>query len=338
MKIKMKQGIHYIATWFYQESKEQASYYPQMGRNGADSLVHSIYMQIQVPFFRTFKHFNPDVRFLFFTNVTCLPEYLNTLFSQLDVEVIRLPLTTLPPDGWHPAWRNQFYLFDILRTFAPRMNIEDQLMVLDADCICTKSLDPLFAICANDGAVLYEAYTKGDYVINGINLEQMKDIYKSCYPTSYRDVSISYYGGEFILLRGDRVDLINEAFPDLWQQNLKRFAENKCKLNEEAHFLSVLVTHLGLANNIGNQFIKRMWTHPNFYNVEVADLQLPIWHLPYEKKRGLYYLYLYFQKHSTIVNEDAFLKMAEYYTGVPKIHWTKRLKDRYTTLCMKFRR
>ena len=49
----MTTPTNYIATWFYKESKEDASFYPQAGKRGDSALVHSIYMQIQVPFFTT---------------------------------------------------------------------------------------------------------------------------------------------------------------------------------------------------------------------------------------------------------------------------------------------
>ena len=62
----MTTPTNYIATWFYKESKEDASFYPQAGKRGDSALVHSIYMQIQVPFFTTFRHYHPDDKLLFF--------------------------------------------------------------------------------------------------------------------------------------------------------------------------------------------------------------------------------------------------------------------------------
>ena len=56
----MTTPTNYIATWFYKESKEDASFYPQAGKRGDSALVHSIYMQIQVPFFTTFRHYHPN--------------------------------------------------------------------------------------------------------------------------------------------------------------------------------------------------------------------------------------------------------------------------------------
>ena len=57
----MTTPTNYIATWFYKESKEDASFYPQAGKRGDSALVHSIYMQIQVPFFTTFRHYHPMI-------------------------------------------------------------------------------------------------------------------------------------------------------------------------------------------------------------------------------------------------------------------------------------
>ena len=38
----MTTPTNYIATWFYKESKEDASFYPQAGKRGDSALVHSI--------------------------------------------------------------------------------------------------------------------------------------------------------------------------------------------------------------------------------------------------------------------------------------------------------
>ena len=61
----MTTPTNYIATWFYKESKEDASFYPQAGKRGDSALVHSIYMQIQVPFFTTFRHYHPNDKIAF---------------------------------------------------------------------------------------------------------------------------------------------------------------------------------------------------------------------------------------------------------------------------------
>ena len=280
--------MNYIATWFYRESADEASFYPQMGQRGDSALVHSVYMQIQVPFFRTFRHYNPAARLLFFTNLRRegLPRFLLGLFDELGVETVTLPYERRPPKGWYGAWQNQFYLYDILGWMGGRMKADDALLVCDADCLCRTPLDGLFDEIRKQGSALYEFITDRSATINGITLPEMEAFYTDCYGTPPRS-PLAYYGGEFIGLRGDSVCRINEVYAGLWAFNLARADRREPKLNEEAHVLSVLAERLDLRNAVANRYVKRMWTSPQFNNVCPEDERLAVWHLPYEKKRGL---------------------------------------------------
>lgn len=332
----MKQPINYIATWFYKESEDEASFYPQLGQKGSSALVHSVYMQIQVPFFTTFRHYNPQARLLFFTNLrkADLPYFLTDLFLRLHVEVITLPYTYRPPKYWYVAWQNQFYLYDILKEMGKRMTEQDTLLISDADCLCRTSLDTLFQHTREDGSALYEFITDRNYSINGITLPQMEALYEACYHEKPAQ-PLAYYGGEFIALRGDTVCRINEAYPSLWQFNLTYGKEHDHKLNEEAHVLSILAAHLRLRNTTANRYVKRMWTSPQFNNVAAGDEHYPVWHLPYEKKRGLYRLYKLLSKERGIQDEYSFWRITQYYTGIPFINQRKKIADRIITLKMK---
>ena len=337
----MTTPTNYIATWFYKESKEDASFYPQAGKRGDSALVHSIYMQIQVPFFTTFRHYHPNDKLLFFSNLDQFPDYLERLFKELQIETICLPYLCIPPEGWYGAWRNQFYLYDILRYMEKRMQADDTLLVCDADCLCMRPLEQLFSDTRKHGSALYDASDRPDLSVNGITLKEMTDIYNDCYGEAknpeIKEELVHYYGGEFISLRGDVVAQINEAYPALWNYNLERFAANRPKLNEEAHFLSVVATRLNIHNNIANQYVKRLWTYPKYNTVEKGDEQLAVWHLPYEKKRGLYLLYKHFVNHPAFDDEEAFRKKASAYTGVPTVTLGKRIRDFYTILLLKIK-
>lgn len=318
---------NYIATWFYQESKEEASYYPQVGGRGDSSLLHSIYMQIQWPFFVTFRHYNPEAHLMFFTNVANLPTELEALFHRLGVEMVRLPYTLMPPQGWYQAWRNQFYLYDIWQYMEKRMTAEDRLLICDADCLCTTSLDPLFDRVAHVGSALYEFTTDPDVLINGITLRQMEDIYEECYGQRSAN-PLFYYGGEFIVLRGDKVQALNAEYARLWEYNKELFERSQPKLNEEALFFSVLAERMDIRNNLANRYVKRMWTSPQYNNVEEGDVELAVWHLPYEKKRGLYRLYRMLRNNPRIESEETFWNKASCYVGIPRVGWWKRVQDR----------
>ena len=330
--------MNYIATWFYRESADEASFYPQMGQRGDSALVHSVYMQIQVPFFRTFRHYNPKARLLFFTNLRRegLPRFLLGLFDELGVETVTLPYERRPPKGWYGAWQNQFYLYDILGWMGGRMKADDALLVCDADCLCRTPLDGLFDEIQKQGSALYEFITDRSATINGITLPEMEAFYTDCYGTPPRS-PLAYYGGEFIGLRGDSVCRINEAYAGLWAFNLARADRREPKLNEEAHVLSVLAERLDLRNAVANRYVKRMWTSPQFNNVCPEDERLAVWHLPYEKKRGLYRLFRLLEKQKGLGDEERFWHRAKELTGVPAVSLRKRLRDRWTTLIGKFK-
>ena len=328
---------HYIATWFYRESHDEASFYPQGGGKGDSALLHSIYMQIQVPFFTTFAHYNPQATLLFFTNLRAadLPPYLTALFGKLHVEVVTLPYTCRPKKGWHNAWQNQFYLYDMLREMGRRMRPADTLLVSDADCVCRASLAPLFAETSAKGSVFYPIDYGRTADINGTTIPQMEQFYTSCYhePPSQ---PLAYYGGEFIALRGDKVAAINHEFPNLWGYNMA-LPEGSPRLHEEAHVMSVLAERLRIRNEGGTQYVKRMWTNPHYNNVIAGDERLPVWHVPYEKKRGLYHLYrrMMLLANIEIVDEEYFWKLAGMYLGIPHITRKKRMLDLLAAIRMK---
>ena len=335
----MGNAMDFIVTWFYKESKDEASYYPQIGGKGSSALVHSIYMQILVPFYETFRHCNPKAELMFFTNLREdeLPDFLLSTFGRLGVETVTLHYTCRPPKGWHTAWQNQFYLYDMLYWMGQRMYDADTLLVCDADCLCRHPLDKLFEYARNNGSALYELFTNPDRDINGITLKQMGEFYEASYGESPKS-PLAYYGGEFVCLRGDVVKNVNRAFPELWAMNTEQAAAGHPKLNEEAHVLSVLAERLGIRNDFANRFVKRMWTSPRYNNVVAGDENLPVWHLPYEKKRGLHRLCKYMTQWLYCMdNEEEFWNMVRYETGIPTVSFSKRVSDRISTIKQKLK-
>ena len=323
-------NTHYIASWFYRESADEASYYPQMGRKGDSVLAQSVYMQIQVPFFVTFKHYNPYCHFLFFTNMRQedLPSFLIDMFDKIGgVEVVTLQYKCAPPKGWYQSWANQFFLYDILNYMENRMDDYDTFTVIDADCICQRSLTPFLTQVQQQGTGLYVVADEDGWSSSDLTQSEMEDIYETFYGRK-PSTPLFYYGGEFISLRGDKVREVNHAYVPLWEFNLKLFEENKPKLNQEALLFSVLAEHLQIRNNYGNSYIKRIWTNPHLNNCKPEDRNLSIWHLPYEKRRGLHYLYNKLSKTNyEIADEKKFWEKASLFCGVPEITLWKQLRD-----------
>ena len=62
---------------------------------------------------------------------------LNEFVQKLAIEVIRLPITYLPPAEHGKLWRNQFYIFDVLGYVSNELKDAVHL-VLDSDCIISQ--------------------------------------------------------------------------------------------------------------------------------------------------------------------------------------------------------
>ncbi len=316
----------YIATWFYRESHDEASFYPQAGGRGDSALLHSVYMQIQVPFFTTFRHYNPQARLLFFTNLEAgeLPPFLRRLFSRTGTEVVTRPYSCRPPKGWYKSWMNQFYVYDVMMEMERRMAPGDTLLVCDADCLCRHPLDSLFQAVRQTGSALYDMQYPQDYLINGTTLKDMETVYSGCY--GRQPAPICYYGGEFIALRADAVAAVCREFPTLWDYNF-HLPPDAPRLHEEAHMFSLLAERLGLRNDTGNRYVKRMWTTSQYCNVAPGDEALSVWHLPAEKKSGLHRLYRLLEREGGMPDEASFWKKAGAWCGVPRAGMGKKAHD-----------
>lgn len=292
-------------------------------------------MQIQVPFFTTFRYYNPNAKLIFFTNLQKidLPPFLIDLFTAQDVEIKTVPYTCRPPKGWFSSWMNQYYLYDILLEMGRRMSAQDTVIVCDADCLCRKPLAPLFDKVAADGSAFYKMGYPRSYVLNGTSIEQMEAVYRGCYG---ENKTLYYYGGEFICLRGDNVARVNAEFPVLSKYNFA-LPDGAARLHEEAHNMSVIAARLGIGNETANGYVKRMWTARQCNNIEPADAELSVWHMPAEKKTGFYRLYCYLQRTGGITDEAAFWRRASVWVGVPKVSTAKKVADIFLKIRAKIR-
>ena len=286
-------------------------------------------MQILVPFFTTFRYYNPEAKLLFCTNLKAheLPAFLTELFMKQSVEIKTLPYTCKPPKGWYNAWMSQYYLYDILIEMERRMEARDTLIVSDADCLCRRSLTPLFDEVERKGSAFYTIGYPRDYVLNGTSIEQMKAVYQGCYGESK---TLHYLGGEFIALRGDMVKQVNKEFSVLSQYNFT-LGQGVPRLHEEAHNMSVIAARLNISNDLANKYVKRMWTARRCNNIVPSDEQLSVWHMPAEKKTGFYRLFRYLRRRGGISDEKAFWHKAGAWCGVPRISTSKKMMD----LCLK---
>ena len=289
----------YLCTWFYAESADDESYYPSAGKNTSSNAFHKVYWRCIFDFYKSavLTQKCQDISYLFFTNVKAIPEdvdgvSLRAFFDEIHVEVVYQELTNKTPADWYEAWRNQFYLYDILERLRDR---EGAYIILDSDCIIMRDLSPVFRKIIQDGLLPYydNHAVDSDYPNNGTSNRQLGEIYKEVYGES---AGVDYVFGEFVGITENRIGDVMREYRRIWEVNYRRYLEHRVKLNEEAHFLSLICTRLRFTEPTAKPFIKRLWTAVKYDTCESGDERLHIWHLPAEKRYGLRILFRWLNK------------------------------------------
>lgn len=275
-----------IATWFVADRPDEATYFPQIGRHSADAGAKAVYWRCILCFYATSLALNPDHPHAFFTN-TDLPSVdgidVARLFARWGVEVVRLPIRYRVPPGRVDSWGNQFYIFDVIDHLVAVRRWRSAI-ILDSDVVWTKPAGAIAERVARDGVLTYthdlDAYAAGA-PINGVTREELA-AFMARHGGPRRD-SIVYCGGEIFCGTLDAMARIAARVPPLWQAVL---AGEEGAPKEEAHLLSLIYAMEDMPIGNADDVIKRMWTTFHHHTVTTADLALPLWHLPSEKRSG----------------------------------------------------
>ncbi len=286
-----------IATWIYLDSPDESSEYPQVGQQSHLEKFQRTYWKCVAVFFALSTRLNPGCKHLLFSNKR-LDEFpdiqgfdLKKYLRDANVEVVTLPLTWQTPPGYFGKWRNQFYIFDVLKFFEKNYHDNtDAFVVLDSDCLINRPLDELFKAIREKSLLALTMPYDSTHNINGVTRRDMRTIYTGLDQGADPGHNPVYYGGEIFAATLPVVQKINAIVPAVWDNMMSRFRKGEPKLNEEAHFLSYCYYKIGNPGAL-ESFIKRIWTAPHYNNVAAADVHLPIWHLPSEKTGGIALLF-----------------------------------------------
>ena len=295
---------NYLTTWFYAENKDNESHYPQVAGKPSSFAFQKAYWECIYCFFRSALITNGEnIKYLFFTNTDIPTDIDGVDFKQFfidnNIEVIKKELSKKTPKDWYGAWRNQLYLFDIFETL---QNYEGNHIILDSDCIISKPLDEVFCDINKFGNIAYTVEGNGTYQINGITQSQMRQLYRDFFNVESPCEDLFYCGGEIVAIKSELILQALEVFENIWEKNFIRYQNKEFKLNEEAHFLTLIYYRLGVLNNIAAKYIKRLWTSKTFDNIKKGDRDLTILHFPSEKLYGFTKLFRYFAKYDNISN------------------------------------
>ena len=305
-----------IATWLYAEPEGEESFYPQVGGRPSSPWFQAVYWRCVAVFYAAAARVAPDAPLVFFTNVPEIPDVdgadLGALLGRFGVETERPPFTFMPPEGYYGAWRNQFYVLDLIGALADRLSDGDVGVLLDSDCVWTGAPDGLAAAARMHGGLTLDVGIGLDEEQNGLTPREMGQLYTELGAPAETP---TYFGGEIVAATGATLrTLAREARP-VWDEMLRRHAAGQPKFNEEAHLLSFLYQRLGLVEGTANAFTDRIYTSlKDGKTVRPEHLGLPVWHLPNEKRYGLRRLF------PDVIDERSW-----FWRGAPDAAWRRRL-------------
>jgi len=278
-----------IATWLYLEDLTEKGFYPQVKGKSSSPEFHDIYKRCLVSFYLSAQKANPDGTFFLFCNIDLISSTreidvnLIKLLKRLNIKFIHLQFTFQPPDEQR-KWRNQFYVLDILKYFSITLHDNSTCIILDGDVIWsgTPATNQLWSDLSEIGYLNMLPISGKDEIINGFTINELGKLSKDL---GNVNKDIQYAGGEFIALRGDYLKKVFQESSYYWEKYREYLLKSDSALIEEAHFLSIVYSSLGMKFGVGDKYIRRIWTQVLHYsNREAADIDLVCWHLPAEKR------------------------------------------------------
>lgn len=325
-----------ISTWVHLDSASQESRYPQVAGRSSSSSFQRVYLRCVATFFATSVRNNPEARHVLFTNAAQFPAFddfdLIQFLDDLDVEITRLTSDYFPPREFYGAWRNQFYVFDIISYIASNAQPDDRWLVLDSDCVWIRDGRAIERAIGEHGLLTYLINYPVDWEVNGLTRLDMQEIYEDIGKQALVSPPL-YFGGEIYAATGSVSGKVARELDTLWHTTLSRFKQQKNYFREEAHALSYLYSNRGFPAGTANAYIKRMYTGLPFqYHTALgADYGLAVWHLPLEKKWGLKRLFDDVRRPtSEFWRIDIGRPFAEYLghiLGIPRRTTSKLIKD-----------
>ncbi|MEC0666416.1 hypothetical protein P8864_11015 [Priestia flexa] len=274
----------YICGIFYAEKQGEESEYLNMKGASSSIAFQETYWKSLIVFFSTAYRTNPKAKLLLFSNAK--PPYTKweELLLNIGVSIIDIPYAHKPKSGHWKAWQSTFYIIDCLGYIEKKVNSNDYIYFMDIDCILLKPLEQLNSILERDGFINYAINYPISHKVHGVSRKDMKKSF-SQFTREIVDYPI-YFGGEIYGFYGNLN--IRKAYDEAsaaWKQSL---VNPNLTFNTEEHLFTFVFWKLDKQYNNGESHMKRIWTDAStFRNVRNSDLDLTIWHLPSEKRRGL---------------------------------------------------
>lgn len=321
-------GSTLLATGFVVDAPDQGTIFPSAGGNSANPKVQAIYWRCIVALFASARLTNPVQRLALFCNIR--PPVvdgvdINSVLEGYGVELRLTPLTTRLPQGRTAAWGNVLYFFDILTALESEPD-DLRFALVDSDVLVTASLEPLWALLDAEEFAGYIVATEVDEPVNGLTRREMADVASGL--TGRNFAPLPHFGGELFAISIGAWNRNRGIFDTMLEQATSGTGPAAGVLTEE-HIFSIAFAVLDQPAADAQGIIKRIWTSPRFSTAAPGDENLPIWHLPAEKRYGLADLYHWLARRGfpADVPSDEFRQTAMRLCAVPRKSADKWLRD-----------
>ncbi len=225
-------------------------------------------------------------RIIIFTNDRPIDEYSNT-FARYDVELLDIPFTYRPPDGYYHSFIGAFYLLDAIDWASENLAADDSILFIDPDCLVTDDISSITRLIQDAGIVAYDQNLPIHYQGNGLSRADIWDLERKLFDAPASPSAPRWLGGELLGLRRDKAVTLTADLKAAWAQSLSAFEQGLHKFNTEEQILSAVIHARGHGFfDAGDGYIRRIWTTSVHRKYLETDVNLPIWHLPAEKKYG----------------------------------------------------
>lgn len=317
---------HHIVAFLVIDETDKSSY-PSARRGSNFDEFLDIYRRCLAIFYLSARRANPDARLYLFQNKvansvsTESSAYLDSLCTQLGVEVILTEFRTLPSPGLR-NWLSQFFVFDVLSDLASRVT-SGHVLIMDSDVVwASRDATPaLWDKMKGQLAVMDSGHPEQEE-INGSSSGQLSAIFGR---------QVRYFGGEFISADASYLRGLHSTALECLEVLGKNLAEGRIKGFEEAHVLSAAYSIFPFIE-LSSRDIKRMWTQPFKYrNVVPGDEEATLWHTPGEKRFGLRRLFQTLMmkepRHWIEMPDDEWVRLLSDQLGVPRNSFVKIVSD-----------
>lgn len=269
------------------------SYYANVGRGTARRSLRVYWRNIAVMLATARQRLPPDAELLVFTNSTP-PSQVQTALEALSVRILDIGFGQPYPPSFNLRYRGAFHMLDVVHWFADHLADDELGLIVDPDCIWVRDARELLEQLVRDRTLFYCIDAPPDRNIQGITRKDLSRMFSEIDDAFLPPEPPMWVGGELCGFVGSTARTASELIATVTSRNLTRWRQGKETLKTEEHVLSYVFARMGATNNASDH-LARIWTGPWFRNVteDIRDneFELTIWHLPGEKKRGLYRLF-----------------------------------------------